>query len=70
MQLEIPRCLGYGPKTLACKATTHRLKSMFFSQMTLLSNNFVLTSNLSCIYLESRFSGLWSAENIEEKKTG
>ena len=36
--------------------------------MTLLSINLGLTSHLSGIYLESWFSWLWGAENIEEKK--
>ena len=34
--------LGYGPKTSKCKVTMNRLKSMFLSQLTLLSNNLVL----------------------------
>ena len=46
------------------------LHIQFFSQLTLLSNNLVLTSYLSGIYLESWFSWLWGwrAENIEKKK--
>ena len=36
----------------------HRLKSMFFYQLTLLPNNIVLTSYLSGFYLEPWFSGL------------
>ena len=47
----------------------HKLKSMFFSQLTLLSHNPVLTSYLSrhiriIVFLVME----WSAENIEEKK--
>ena len=68
MQFEIPRCLGYGPKALTYKATMHWLEPMFFPQWTLLSNNLVLTSYLSGIYLESWLSWIWSAEIIEEKK--
>ena len=37
----------------------HRLKSIFFSKLTLLPNNLVLKSSLSGIYLESYFSWLW-----------
>ena len=37
----------------------HKLKSIFFSELTLLSNNLVLMSYLSGIYLESRFLRLW-----------
>ena len=46
------------------------LKSMFFSQLTPLSNILVLTSYLSSIYIESWFFLALgrSAENIEEKK--
>ena len=50
----------------------HKLKSMFFSQLTLLSYSLVLTSYLDGTNLESWFSWSlvmdWSAENIEEKK--
>ena len=46
----------------------HKLKSMFFSQLTLLSYNLVLTSYLSGANLKSWVFWLWSAENIEEKK--
>ena len=46
-------------KALTYKAMMHRLKHMFFSQLTLLSNNLVLMSCLSGIYLESWFSWLW-----------
>ena len=60
MQLEILRRLGYGAKASTYKITMNRLKSMFvfFFQLALLSNNFVLASYLSGIYLESRFSWL------------
>ena len=37
----------------------NRLKSMFFSQLTLLSNILILTSYLSGINLKSWFSWLW-----------
>ena len=30
MQLEIPICLGYGPKALTYKAKMHKLDSIFF----------------------------------------
>ena len=50
----------------------HKLKSMFFSQLTLLSYSLVLTSYLDGTNLESWFSWSlvmdWGAENIEEKK--
>ena len=45
-------------KALTYKATMHRLKPLFFFQLTLLSNNPVLTSYLSGIYLKSWFSWL------------
>ena len=43
---------------------------MFFSKLTLLSNNLLLTSYLSGIYLESWVFLVmrWSVENIQEKK--
>ena len=47
----------------------HRLKSMFFSQLTLLSNNLVLTLYLSVIYLESWFSWLWGGVQKTLKKS-
>ena len=68
MQLEIPRCLGYAPKALTYKATMNRLKPMFFPQLTLLSNNFVLTSYSGGIYLESWFSWLWGGVEKTLKK--
>ena len=43
---------------LTYKAKMYKLKSII-SQLTLLSNNIVLTSYLSGIYLESWFSWLW-----------
>ena len=46
----------------------HKLKSMFFSQLTLLSNNLVLTSYLSDIYLESWFSWLRGGVQKTSKK--
>ena len=68
IQQEIPRCLGYGPKALTYKATMHKLKSMFFSQLTLLSNNLVLTSCFSRIFLKSWFSWLWGGVQKTSKK--
>ena len=53
---------------LAYQATMHRLKPMFFSQLTLLSNNLVLASYLSGIYLESWFSWLWGEVQKTLKK--
>ena len=46
----------------------HKLKSMFFSQLTLLSNNLVLTSCFSRIFLESWFSWLWGGVQKTSKK--
>ena len=46
----------------------HKLKSMFLSQLALLSNNLVLTSYLSGIYLESWFSWLWGGVQKTSKK--
>ena len=46
-------------QVLKYKATMHRLKPMFLSQLTLHFNNLVLTSYWSVIYLESWFSWLW-----------
>ena len=46
----------------------HKLKSMFFSQLALLSNNLVLTSYLRGIYLESQFSCLWGGVQETSKK--
>ena len=68
IQYEIPGCLGYDPKALTYKATMHKLKSMFFSQLTWLSNNLVLTSYLSGIYLESWFFWLWCGVQKTSKK--
>ena len=47
----------------------HRLKLMFFSQLTLLSNNLVLTLYLSVIYLESWFFWLWGGLQKTLKKS-
>ena len=47
----------------------HRLKPMFFSQLTLLSNNLVLAPYLSGIYLESWFSWLWGGVQKTLKKS-
>ena len=41
---------------------------MFFSKLTLLSNNLVLTSYLSGIYLESWFFWLWGGVQKTSKK--
>ena len=46
----------------------HKLKSMLFSQLTLLSNNLILTSYLSGIYLESGFFFLWGGVQKTPKK--
>ena len=46
----------------------HKLKSIFFSELTLLSNNLVLMSYLSGIYLESRFLRLWGGVQKTPKK--
>ena len=46
----------------------HKLKSMFFSQLTLLSNNLVLTSCFSRIFLKSWFSWLWGGVQKTSKK--
>ena len=62
-QLEIPRYLGYGPKALTYKAMmifAQAKINVFFSKLTLFTNNLVLKSYLSGIYLESWFSWLWS----------
>ena len=46
------------------------LKPMFFSQLTLLSNNLVLMSYLSGIYLDSWLSWLWGGvqKTLKKKK--
>ena len=48
----------------------HRLKPMFFSQLTLLSNNLVLTSYLGGTHLESWFSwlGRETQKTLKKKK--
>ena len=46
-------------KALMYKAAMYSLKSMLFYQLALLSNNLLLMSYLSRIYLESCFSWLW-----------
>ena len=63
---KIPRCQI--PKALTYKATMHEPKSMFLAQLTLLSNNLVLTSNLNGIYLESCLSWLWGGVQKTSKK--
>ena len=57
-------------KALTYKATMPMLKSMFFYQLTLLSNKHILMSYLIVIYLESWFS--WLAEWVQKtlKKEG
>ena len=69
MQLEIPSCSGYGlEKALIYNDTMPRLKSMFFYQLTLLSNNHVLMSCLIGTYLESSFSWLGGGVQKTSKK--
>ena len=46
----------------------HMLKLMFFCQLTLPFNNFVLTPYLRGIYLESWFSWLWGGVQKTSKK--
>ena len=53
IEQEIRRCLENGSTALTYKATMHKLKSMPFYQLTLLSNSLALKSYLSGIYLES-----------------
>ena len=43
----------------------HKLKSMFFYQLTLPSNNLVLMSYLSGIYIESKLS--WLVGEVQKK---
>ena len=59
IEQEIRRCLENGSIALTYKATMHKLKSMSFYQLALLSNSLALKSYLSGIYLESWFSWLW-----------
>ena len=55
----------------------HKLKSVFFFQLTLLSNYLVLKLYLSGIYLKSRFPWLWvvvqktsnKRKKVEKSKT-
>ena len=49
MQLEIPSCLGYGPKSFKVSGHDALVKTNVFSQLTLLSNNLVLPLCLSGI---------------------
>ena len=58
MQLEIPSCLGYGPKSFNVQGFYAQAKINIFYQLPLVSNNFVLISYLSEIYLESWFCWL------------
>ena len=53
IEQEIRRCLENGSTALTYKATMHKLKSMSFYQLTLLSNSLALKPYLSGIYLES-----------------
>ena len=57
-------------KALTCKATKHRQKTIFFSQLTLLSDDLALTSYSSYIYLESWFSWLLGGvqKTLQKKK--
>ena len=74
MQLEIPSRLGYSPKSFNLKGYDAQAK--IFYQFTLLSNNHVLISYLSGIYLESWFSWLgrglqktWEKKKTDRRKT-
>ena len=59
MQLEILSCLGYGPKSFNLQGYDAQAKLyVYISQLAMLSNNHVLKSYLSGIYLESWFSWL------------
>ena len=58
LQLEILSCLGYAPKSFNVQGYDAQAKTTAFFQLTLLSNNPVLTSYLSGIYLKSWFSWL------------
>ena len=73
MQLEIPSRLGYSPKSFNLKGYDAQAK--IFYQFRLLSNNHVLISYLSGIYLESWFSWLrrglqkaWEKKENRQKK--
>ena len=55
MQLEIPSCLGYSPKSFNVQGFYAQAKINIFCQLPLVSNNFVLISYLSGIYLGSWF---------------
>ena len=68
MQLEIPSCLGHGPKSFHVQGYDVQDKTNVFSQLTLLSNNLVSTSYLSGIYIESWFSSLWEGVQKTLKK--
>ena len=52
-------------KSFNVSGSDAQAKINFFPHLTLLSNNLLLTSYLSCIYLESWFYWLCNAENIE-----
>ena len=62
--------LMIGSKSFTVKGYDVQAKINVFSQLTLLSNNLLLTSYLSGIYLESWVFLVmrWSVENIQEKK--
>ena len=68
MPLEVLRSLGYRPKASTYKVKMNRQKLKFFSQLTLLSNNSVLTSYLSGIYIKSWLSWLWDGVQKTSKK--
>ena len=50
MQLIIPSCLGHGPKDF----NMHRLKSMFFLPIDVVSNKIVFMSYQTGTYLEKK----------------
>ena len=56
MQLEILSCLGYGPKRFNVQGYDGQAKTNVFSQSTPVSDNLVLASYMSGIYLELWFS--------------
>ena len=58
MHSEIPNCFWDGPQSFNVQGFDTQAKINIFYQLTLVSNNFVLISYLSGIYLESCFYGL------------
>ena len=57
MHSEIPNCFWDGPKSFNVQGFDTQAKINIFYQLTLVSNNFVLISYLSGIYLEYGFMG-------------